>query len=82
MVFLLIVVAAGVQAEARWNGAQRMQKGMTKSMAKKLEEKRGLKKRFEDVLSFKLCFWTPPNWCVDQLDIILDWGDALFLPPS
>ncbi len=35
------MVAAGVQAEACLNGAQRMQKVMTKSMAKKLEEKRG-----------------------------------------
>ncbi len=40
MGFLLIVVAAGVQAEARWNGAQRTQKVMTKSMATNLEEKR------------------------------------------
>ncbi len=36
MVFLLTVVAAGVQAEAYWNGTQRTQKVMTKrlSMAK------------------------------------------------
>ncbi len=30
---------------------------------------------------FKLGLWTPPNLCVNQLDIILAWGDALFLPP-
>ncbi len=39
MVVLLIMVAAGVQAEARWNVAQRAQKVMTKH-GLKLKEKR------------------------------------------
>ncbi len=30
---------------------------------------------------FKLGFQTVPSGRLDQLDIILAWGDALFLPP-
>ncbi len=49
MVFLLIMVLAGVQAEARWNGAQRTQKVMIKSMAKSSEEQKRLRGREKEV---------------------------------
>ncbi len=49
MIFLLIMMLAGVQAEARWNGAQRTQKVMTKSMAKSSEEQKRLRGREKEV---------------------------------
>ncbi len=76
MVFLLIVVAADMQVEACWNGAQRAQ-WWQKAWLKVRREQRDLMVSWV----FKLCFLTRPTGCLDQLDIVLAGGVAAFLLP-
>ncbi len=56
MAFLLIVVLAGVQAEARWNGAQRMQKVMTKAWLEVRREEHKKRGQIYDIVLFS-CLW-------------------------